>query len=60
VNGGGFFNIEKVEVKPDHQGNDLGLRIIHEALTLLKGQWTLAVVMPAALGRHRCCAWEGN
>jgi hypothetical protein len=52
VNSGGFYHIEKVEVKPGHRGHDLGLRIIHEALLFLKNEWSLAVMKPGPLSYH--------
>ena len=48
VSRGGFFNIELVEVKPEYQGNDYGLMMIHEALFFLENRWTLAVMMPGS------------
>ena len=59
VDGGGLLHINTLEVKPSHQGNDLGLRILHEVFTMLRNQWTLAVLMPCCLGRHRC-KWKDN
>jgi hypothetical protein len=53
---GGFYHIEKVEVKPDHRGHDLGLRIIHESLLFLKNDWSLVVMQPGPLS-HRSSKW---
>jgi len=49
VYSGGFYHIEQLEVKPDHRGQDLGLRIIHESLVFLKNEWSLAVMQPCPL-----------
>lgn len=57
--GGGFFQIYIVEVHPEHQGRDLGLKIVHENLTLLKNQWTLSVMIPCTLN-DRYCRWSKN
>jgi hypothetical protein len=59
ISGGGFLHLDTIEVIPSHQGIDLGLRIIHEVLVLLGGHWTLAVVMPCSLGKHKC-QWKEN
>ena len=59
VRGGGFLNIEKVEIHPESKGKDLGLRFIHEVLVQLRGQWTLAVIAPFPLSNH-ACEWEAN
>ena len=56
---GGFLNIDVVEIHPDHRHQDLGLRFLHAFLTKLQGEWTLAVMFPAALGR-RFCHWKEN
>ena len=49
VSGGGFFHVYEVEVKPEYQGRDLGLRLVHEAFIFLGEEWTLAVMMPGAI-----------
>jgi len=41
-----------VELHPDLRGKDLGLRLIHETLVFLKGEWSLAVMVPGSLGSH--------
>jgi hypothetical protein len=50
VNGGGFLQIYTFEVRSDHQKKDLGLRMVHETLVFLRGDWTLAVMVPVPLG----------
>ena len=55
---GGFFHIYKVEIQRSHQGHDLGLQIMHEALCMLGDMWTLAVMKTAAL--EQMCSWEEN
>ena len=57
VSRGGFFNIEMVEVKPEYQGHDYGLIMIHEALFYLENRWTLAVMMPASSNFPK---WKGG
>jgi hypothetical protein len=52
VNGGGFLQIYTFEVRSDHQKKDLGLRMVHETLVFLLGDWTLAVMVPVPLGRR--------
>jgi hypothetical protein len=56
VNGGGFLQIYSFEVRLDHQKKDLGLRMVHETLVFLRGEWTMAVMVPEPLGRH-CRKW---
>lgn len=51
VNGGGLLQIYLVELRHEHKGADVGLRMVHEALTNLSNMWTLAVVVPCPLGR---------
>jgi hypothetical protein len=54
VNGGGFLQIFRFEIRSDHQKKDLGLRMVHETLVFLRGEWTLAVMVPGALtNRYR-------
>jgi hypothetical protein len=50
VKGGGFLQIYMYEIHPDHQKKDLGLRMIHETLVFLRGEWTLAVIESVPLG----------
>jgi hypothetical protein len=50
VNGGGFLQIYTFEIRSDHQKKDLGLRMVHETLVFLRGDWTLAVMVPGPLG----------
>jgi hypothetical protein len=57
VNGGGFLQIYSFEIRPDHQKKDLGLRMVHEMLVFLRGEWTLAVMVPVPLGR-RLRKWQ--
>jgi hypothetical protein len=52
VNGGGFLQIYSFEIRSDHQHKDLGLRMVHETLVFLRGEWTLAVMVPGPLGRR--------
>jgi hypothetical protein len=52
VNGGGFLQIYTVEIRSEHQKKDLGLRMVHETLVFLRGEWTLAVMVPVPLGRR--------
>ena len=59
VNRGGFFNLDTIELKRDYQGTDLGLRIVHEILVLLKDRWSLAVIVPCSLA-ERHCNWPEN
>jgi hypothetical protein len=56
---GGFFHIDEVEIKPSHKGHDLGIRVLHEVLFLMKDKWSLAVMFPVSLGR-RWCHWKEN
>lgn len=49
---GGFFNLYTFEIKPSHQKQDLGLRMVHEILALLKNHWTLAVAIPCVLSER--------
>jgi hypothetical protein len=50
VNGGGFLQTYTFEIRSDHQKKDLGLRMVHETLVFLRGEWTLAVMVPGPLG----------
>jgi len=63
INGGGFYNIERVEIHPNYQGKDLGLRLVHESLVFLdtkkRWSWTLAVIQPGPLG-DVYCKWKKN
>jgi hypothetical protein len=52
VKGGGFLQIYTFEIRSDHQKKDLGLRMVHETLVFLRGDWTLAVMVPVPLGRR--------
>lgn len=53
VYSGGFFQIYSVEIGKGHQGKcDFGLRLVHETLVFLKGEWNLAVMVPCLLGVH--------
>lgn len=58
IEGGGFFHIYSVEVRQAHQGLDLGLRMVDEALRMLGTRWTLAVLKTEPLGRQG--HWEEN
>jgi hypothetical protein len=49
INGGGFLQIYSFEIRSDHQKKDLGLRMVHETLVFLRGEWTLAVMVPGTL-----------
>ena len=49
TNGGGFLQIYTFEIRTDHQKKDLGLRMVHETLAFLRGEWTLAVMVPGIL-----------
>mmetsp|Transcript_5709 Transcript_5709/g.8687 ORF Transcript_5709/g.8687 Transcript_5709/m.8687 type:complete len:606 (-) Transcript_5709:376-2193(-) len=59
IRGGGFLQVYILEVQPEEQGRDFGLRVLHETLLILKDRWTLAVMMPSSLA-DRMCHWEGN
>eukprot|EP00956_Cyclotella_meneghiniana_P025696 scaffold54095_cov51-Cyclotella_meneghiniana.AAC.5 len=52
VSGGGIFHVFKMEIKPEYQGNDFGLGLIHEAMYFLGHKWTLAVMVPYPLTVH--------
>jgi len=41
---GGLFHISKVAIEKAHKGQDLGLRLVHETLVFLRGQWNLVVL----------------
>ena len=41
---GGFFHIHEIEINKSHRGQDLGLRMIHEALFHLRSDWNLVVL----------------
>jgi hypothetical protein len=59
VHRGGFFHIDQVEIKPSHKGHDLGLRVLHEVLVIMKDKWSLAVMLPVSLCA-RWCQWKEN
>ncbi len=46
---GGFFYVDEVKVKKAHRGNDLGLRILHETMEFLRGDWNIAVMVCVSL-----------
>lgn len=46
---GGLLHISKIEVHPDHKGKDLGLYMIHHAFVFLRGEWSLAIIVPGIL-----------
>ena len=52
IKSGGFLNINAVEVKPDLDGQDLDLRLLHEVLVLLEEEWSLAVMVPTGFGSN--------
>jgi len=41
---GGFFHIDVVAIEKAHKGQNLGLRLVHETLVFLRGQWNLVVL----------------
>lgn len=47
---GAFLHVYLIEVRCDHHGRDLGLRMIHEVMMNSIEYWNLAVVVPAVLG----------
>jgi len=46
---GGFFHIELVSVDRKFKGEDIGIRFVHESLTLLRGNWNLVVLKSSLL-----------
>lgn len=59
IRGGGFLNIEKIEIKPCLRGNDLGLWMLHNLLWNLSDRWTLCVWAPKAWTKPDC-RWPEN
>lgn len=59
VVGGGFLNVKVVEIKPELNCQDLGLRFLHEVLVQLRGLWTLMAMIPCSLSESYC-EWKAN
>ena len=49
---GGLIFIESMMVEPSHKGHDIGLRMVHELLVFLYGQWNIVILDPAPF-KHR-------
>ncbi len=59
ISKGGFFQIAYISIDKVHKGQDLGLRMIHEILTFLRGKWNIVVLSPG-INDVRSTSGENN